>query len=178
MRLCVGKPNALRGHPRAAAASAWIFRAGAIERKSAVLPAAEWEEQDTLEPESYYQELREVFSRNLPRYFNGQERIGMSLTGGLDTRMIMAWQKPAAGSLPCYTFGGTFRDCQDVHHRAASGRVCGQSHEVIRAGDEFLSRFPHYAERDGVPYRRMRRCKPLACSLRRMRRPARLLRCG
>ncbi len=38
----------------------------------------------------------------------------MSLTGGLDTRMIMAWHKAAPGSLPCYTFGGKYRECRDV----------------------------------------------------------------
>ena len=30
-------------------------------------------------------------------------------TGGLDTRMIMAWPARARFT-PCYTFGGTFRD--------------------------------------------------------------------
>lgn len=129
------------------AASAWTFRAGAMERKSAYFQPREWEEQPPLDPESYYQEVREVFSRNLPRYFNGQERVAVSLTGGLDTRMIMAWQKPPAGSLPCYTFGGTFRDCRDVLIARKVARVCRQSHEVIRAGDDFLSRFPYYAER-------------------------------
>ena len=38
----------------------------------------------------------------------------MSLTGGLDTRMIMACRKPDPGSLPCYTFGSMFRENQDV----------------------------------------------------------------
>jgi asparagine synthase (glutamine-hydrolysing) len=128
-------------------ASAWIFHAGEVERKSTYFQPSEWEEQSPLNPEAYYQEVREVFSRNLPRYFNGQERVGMSLTGGLDTRMIMAWQKPPVGSLPCYTFGGTFRDCRDVTIARRVARACGQPHEVIRAGYEFLSRFPHYAER-------------------------------
>ena len=67
-----------------------------------------------LEPEAYYQQLREVFSRNLPRYFDGGQRVGLSLTAGLDTRMIMAWHKPPQGSLPCYSFGGIFRESQDV----------------------------------------------------------------
>ena len=64
-------------------ASAWVFRNGSLERKSSYFHPREWEEQETLDPESYYRELREVFSRNLPRYFNGHERIAMSLTGGL-----------------------------------------------------------------------------------------------
>ena len=128
-------------------ASAWIFRAGAIEQRNEYFQPREWEQQVPLDPETYYQELREAFSRNLPRYFNGHERIGVSLTGGLDTRMIMAWHKPPAGSLPCYTFGGLFRDCQDVIVARRVAHACGQSHEVIPVAEEFLSRFPHYAER-------------------------------
>jgi asparagine synthase (glutamine-hydrolysing) len=71
----------------------------------------------------------------------------MSLTGGLDTRMIMAWHKASPGSLPCYTFGGMFRDCQDVIVARQVAGVYQQPHEVIPVGDEFLCRFPHYAER-------------------------------
>ena len=70
----------------------------------------------------------------------------MSLTGGLDTRMIMAWQKRPAGSLPCYTFGGMLRDCQDVTVARRVARACQQPHEVIRVGEDFLSRFPYYAQ--------------------------------
>jgi asparagine synthase (glutamine-hydrolysing) len=128
-------------------ASAWVFRNASIERKGAYFDPKEWEEQTALEPEAYYQELREVFSRTLPRYFDGPEKLGMSLTGGLDTRMIMAWHKSAQGDLPCYSFGGMFRDCEDVLLARQVARVCGQSHEVIEIGKEFLSRFPHYAER-------------------------------
>src|ERR1035441_71770 len=128
-------------------ASAWVFRQGAVERKSSYFQPREWEEQAPMEAEAYYQELKTVFSKNLPRYFSGPERIGMSLTGGLDTRMIMAWQKFPSRSLPCYSFGSMFRDCQDVAVARKVAEVCGQSHEVIEVGEDFLSRFPHYAER-------------------------------
>src|SRR5258708_7082722 len=128
-------------------ASAWVFRDGSIEQKNTYFQPREWEDQTPLEPERYYQELRDVFSRNLSRYFNGQERVGMTLTGGLDTRVIVALHKPSPGTLPCYTFGGAFRDCQDVQVARRVARACGQSHEVITVADEFLSRFSHYAER-------------------------------
>ena len=128
-------------------ASKWVFRNGSIEQKGTYFQPREWEEQEPLEPEKYYQEIREVFTRNLPRYFESSERIGMSLTGGLDTRMIMAWQKPVPGSLPCYTFGGTYRDCGDVIVARKVARACGQAHEVIQVGEDFLSRFHRYAER-------------------------------
>ena len=128
-------------------ASLWSFQNGSIERKGSYFQPKEWEEQTPLEPEAYYQELREVFSRNLPRYFNGHRRIGMSLTGGLDTRMIMAWWKAPPKSLPCYTFGGTYRDCQDVIIARRVAHVCRQPYQVIPVGDEFLSNFAKYAER-------------------------------
>lgn len=128
-------------------ASAWSFCRGSIERKSSYFDPREWEEQTPLGPEAYYHELRQVFARNLPRYFNGRQRVGMSLTGGLDTRMIMAWWKPPLGSLPCYTFGGPYRDCEDVTIARRVAKLCQQPFQVIRVGDDFLSKFAHYAER-------------------------------
>ncbi len=127
-------------------ASAWVFRNSLIERKNYFQPT-EWEEQPPLEPEPFYQQLLEVLSQNLPRYFNGHERVGMTLTGGLDTRVVMALRKPTAGSLPCYTFGGMFRECQDVQIARVVAKTCQQSHEVITVGNDFLSYFPQYAER-------------------------------
>jgi asparagine synthase (glutamine-hydrolysing) len=128
-------------------ASAWLFRDGSLQQKKTYFQPQEWENQEPLEPEAYYQALRATFSRNLPRYFNGRERIGMSLTGGLDTRMIMSWHQSPPGSLPCYSFGGAFRDCEDVQLARKIAGACGQPFEVIEVGDEFLSRFPYYAER-------------------------------
>jgi len=127
--------------------AAWAFQNGTLDRKGTYFEPSEWENQGALEPEAYYRQLQEVFSRNLPRYFNGRERVGVSLTGGLDTRMIMAWWKPQPGSLPCYTFGGPYRDCQDVIIARRIARICGQPYQAIPVGDEFLSRFASYAER-------------------------------
>jgi asparagine synthase (glutamine-hydrolysing) len=128
-------------------ASAWTFQNGALQGRRTYFQSKDWEDQTPLEPEHYYQEFRTIFSRNLPRYFQAQEPIGVSLTGGLDTRMVMAWQKSPPGSLPCYTFGGMFRDCMDVTLARQVADSCRQPHRIIPVGEEFLSRFPHYAER-------------------------------
>lgn len=127
--------------------SVWTLAGGAVTKKAVYFDPSEWEQQAPLDPESYYQELRQVFSRNLPRYFKGRERIGLSLTGGLDTRMIMAWWKVQPGSIPCYTFRGIFRDCQDVIIARRVAQFCQQPHQEILLGKEFLSQFAHYAER-------------------------------
>jgi asparagine synthase (glutamine-hydrolysing) len=128
-------------------ASKWTFRDGAIEARRTYFEPRQWEQLPALDPESYYRELREVFSRNLPRYFNGNEETAVALTGGLDTRAIMAWHKAAPGSLPCYTFGGMLRESQDVRLARRIAQECGQPYQVITVGDEFLSEFPRYAER-------------------------------
>lgn len=128
-------------------ASAWKFRDASLDKKKAYFATAEWENQTPLEPEAYYQQLRAAFSEILPRYFDGPERIGMSLTGGLDTRMIMAWHQATPGTLDCYSFGGMFRECEDVRLARKIASACGQTFEVIHVGDEFLSRFSHYAEK-------------------------------
>ncbi len=127
-------------------ASAWVFRNGSLAQKSTYFHPKEWEDQEPLDSESYYRELQSTFTRNLPRYFAGHEPIGMSLTGGLDTRMILACREPARGSLPCYTFGSMFRENQDVRVARRVAESCGQKFQVLTAGREFLSQFPHYAE--------------------------------
>lgn len=129
------------------AGSAWTFQNAALQSRGKYFEPSEWENQGPLEPEAYYSQLRAVFSKNLPRYFGGKEQVGISLTGGLDTRMIMAWSKAAPQTLPSYTFGGPFRECQDVVIARKVAKVCQQPYQVIPIGDNFLSRFAHYAER-------------------------------
>lgn len=127
--------------------SAWEFAGGKLSEKDSYFQPAEWEKCERLDPEAYYQELKNVFSRTLPRYFQGSRPVGVSLTGGLDTRMIMAWHKAAPGAMPCYSFGGPFRECEDVILARRIAKICGQPHEVIPVGDDFLSQFERYAER-------------------------------
>ena len=127
--------------------SAWLFRNGALAQRASYFHPSEWEQQEPLDRETYYVKLRDAFVNRLPRYFNGRERVAVSLTGGLDTRIIMAWRKAQPGSLPCYTFGSMYRDNEDVKLARRVARICGQSHQVITTGKEFLLRFPHYAAR-------------------------------
>ena len=128
-------------------ASRWTFRNGMLESKGRYFLASEWENQETLDSDTYYEKLRGAFTKCLPRYFEGPGRVGISLTGGLDTRMIMAWSRLADRSVPTYTFGGPFRECHDVRIAREVAEVARQSYQVIDVGDDYLSRFGHYAER-------------------------------
>jgi asparagine synthase (glutamine-hydrolysing) len=128
-------------------ASAWIFRDAKLHRKSTYFERTKWEEQTPLEPGPYYEEVRDTFAQNLPRYFSSPQNIGMSLTGGLDTRMILAWRKPPPHSLSCYTFASNYRECHDVRIARQVAQICQQEHQSIRVDHDFVSRFDHYAER-------------------------------
>lgn len=129
------------------AASRWTFRNGALKHKDTYFNPKEWEEQAPLDAESYYQGLRESLIKTLPSYFEGPQRTAVALTGGMDTRVILAQYRPTAGTLPTYTFGSMFRDCRDVQIAREVADACGQTHKVITVGNEFLSNFPDYAER-------------------------------
>lgn len=128
-------------------ASVWEFENGALVKRGRYFDPREWEEQEPLDGESYHRAFQEAFTRALPKYFSGDEQVAMSLTGGLDTRMIMACVKAAPKTLPCYTFGSSLRDIQDVVVAREVARACGQSHQTIPVGEEFLSRASHYAVR-------------------------------
>ena len=126
--------------------AAWSFSRGGPVRKEAYFKKESWEELPPLDSSSYYERLKETWARILPRYFRG-ERVGLSLTGGVDSRMILAWAPRHSGTLPCYTFGGRYRDCADVKISRQIAGICGQPHQTIPVDREFLSSFPALAER-------------------------------
>lgn len=127
--------------------SVLTFRNGAVTERRTYFDRKEWENQGELGSEEFYQALHISFERALPRYFSGNQGIAMSLTGGLDTRMILAGRKPAAGSLPCYTFGSMFREHQDARVARRLAEHCSQKFDLLVAGPEFLGKFSSYAER-------------------------------
>jgi asparagine synthase (glutamine-hydrolysing) len=71
----------------------------------------------------------------------------MSLTGGLDGRLVMAWAQRPPGALPCYSFGGPVRDGVDAVLARRIAWACGQTHETLHVGDAFLREFEGLAAR-------------------------------
>ena len=127
--------------------SRWTFRGGDVPRKEVYFRTVELERSPILGPEPFYREFRDTFVRILPRYFDAAEAIGMSLTGGVDTRMIMACADPEFGQLPCYTFCSMYRESADVRVARVVAQACRQPHRIIRLDGNFLARFPELAEK-------------------------------
>ncbi len=129
------------------AASAWAFENAQLTNTTTYFEPRQWEDQTPLSSEPFYEELRSVVTSALPKYFSGNEQMGIAMTGGLDTRVILALHPPAPGSLPSYTFGGPFRESRDVLVGRKIAGICQQPHQVIEVSNEFLAGFPKLAER-------------------------------
>ncbi|HAP42432.1 MAG TPA: hypothetical protein DCQ94_22170 [Nitrospira sp.] len=127
--------------------SHWTFAGQHDIKKDRYFSPESWERQPVLSGAEYYQELKETFARILPRYLLGRNRVAMSLTGGLDGRMIMAYAKAAPGALPCYSFGGLYRDCCDVRIARQVAKLSRQSHQTIPVDTQFFGEFPSLAEK-------------------------------
>ena len=128
-------------------ASAWTFKQGKLASRYRYFDPATWETQSWLEDGFFYEELRKTFREILPRYFRSEKNIGISLTGGLDTRMILTNVDLPKGKYPCYTFNSIYRDCNDVKVARRVAAECGQEHHTIELGKEFLNNFSEYAEK-------------------------------
>jgi asparagine synthase (glutamine-hydrolysing) len=127
--------------------SAWLFKHGTITDKKRYFDKTVWENQPPIDGETYFNKLKKTFSRILPKYFKPLGSVAMSLTGGLDTRMIMACQSNDQDSLPCYTFGGIYRESLDVKIARKVASACGQRHVSLNLDGTFLKIFPELAEK-------------------------------
>ena len=69
-------------------------------------------------------------------------RVAVSLTGGLDSRIVMAGLDAAPDAVPCYTFGSMYRDTFDVSVARHVAALCRQPHRVLTLDRDFLSDLP------------------------------------
>src|SRR4029077_13673958 len=63
---------------------------------------ATWEALPALDEREFEAQFRETFLRTLPGYFTSDVPVGISITGGLDTRMIVACMPDVAPAPICY----------------------------------------------------------------------------
>lgn len=104
---------------------------------------------EQLQPASGH-EFLDAFSTGLRSAVNTATRqtpsVGVSLTGGLDSRMIMASLDAAPGSVPCYTFGSMYRTTGDVAIGREVAACCGQPHRVLELGADFVRAVPQHLD--------------------------------
>ncbi len=126
-------------------ASAWVIAEDGTLLERTWFQPPEWETLPRLTAEAYARELETRLPAVLGRYLQGDRPLAMSLTGGLDGRMLMAWAQLSPGQLPCYTFNGPYRECADARLARRVAAACGQSHRILPMDAGFFDAFPALA---------------------------------
>lgn len=117
------------------------FTKGRPPRTSKYLDCSTLESFDSVREEGYFlEEFCEKLKALVRMYSRLPIRAAASLTGGLDSRMIMACLAPDH-RIPCYTFGSMYRETYDVKIARKVARHCGQTHQIIVLGEDFLAEF-------------------------------------
>ena len=127
-------------------ASLWSFKHGTFKKRTYFSPHS-WESQPALSVREFSVNFEDTFKRVVRRYYNSESSLGISLTAGLDSRMILAC-RPALAALPiCYTFSG--RDGYTLDDRLAErvANAAGLRHYLLRLGSDFFLDFPSHADR-------------------------------
>ena len=126
--------------------SVWTFD-GSVTRKRRYFHARQWESQPTLSPGEFEAEFQKCFVRAQSRQLASESPLGISLTGGLDTRMIMACLPSVPASSVCYTFAGPTGETVDAQVAARVAESCGLDYRLLRIGSDFFSDFARHADR-------------------------------
>lgn len=123
--------------------SLWVFDENSAQKGCYYEPTQTVSEASRT-AEDFVEELTSTFERVLPRYLSG-ETVAIALTGGLDTRLIMACLPSDCAHLSTFTFGGMHGDTMDVRLARKVSALCGLPHETVRLGSDFLSDYAQHA---------------------------------
>ena len=136
------------GLSRLPPASVWEFSPrNSTPRKWTYFSPKDWQTNPSLTSQAVQKDFLEIFTRILPAYSVAPGGCALSLTGGWDTRMILAAKEFQPGALPCYTFAGFSGDTVDVRQARKVADSVGQAYSIVRFQGDFLEKFPEHAEK-------------------------------
>jgi asparagine synthase (glutamine-hydrolysing) len=141
-----GRQTLFRGVELLPGGTQWTLENGLCRKEQYFSPSS-WEAQPALTEEAFTEAFAETFERVLARYVGDGSRLGISLTGGLDTRIIMSCLPPTPAAPVCYTFSGEGDRLLDERIAARVAAACRLPHHVLRVGANFLASYPALVDR-------------------------------
>ncbi len=142
----MGWRSLFRGVQLLPGGSLWKFE-GSGNRKGKYFSPTDWENQPVLSAEAYEAQFQATFRKILPRYFEATEPVGMALTGGFDTRMILSCRSELDAPPVCYTFAGVKKQTLDDKIAAQVAAACGLNHQLLRLENNFFTDFAEQVDR-------------------------------
>ncbi len=133
--------------------SIWKYKDGELAKRQYFSPptcgqnlaGGKWE---------FAEEVRQLFDKIVPRYAAGGD-VALSLTGGWDTRALISTLHKLGCPVPCFTFGGAYRDSMDVTLAAKIAASLDLRFTKMYLEQDFFRDFATYASKaifmsDGV----------------------------
>jgi asparagine synthase (glutamine-hydrolysing) len=127
-------------------ASLWSFDGQSVKKRS-YFDFKEWEQQEALPPDDFYEKFACTMNQVVPAYAGNVNQVALSLTAGLDTRVVMASLHMRDRSFPCYTFGGILGETFDIAIGRKLAAVYHQPYQTIKLNGDFFKSFADLAER-------------------------------
>lgn len=144
---CHGTQTLFRGINRLNGASLWVFDAGGADSCETYFSPSEWEGLDMLPEEEFETAFVETSRSVFPAYLNAESEVGFSITGGFDTRMILAALSQEERQLACYTYGASSGDTRDVRIGRKIADSLSLRHQTLRLDDQFIQGYQSYLDR-------------------------------
>lgn len=85
------------------------------------------------------EEVAEQFTKAVQIRLGSLDKVGISLSGGLDSRAILAGMQNKAKGIHSYTLG--LPGCQDEKLSAIMAEIAGTSHSFLEIGPKYLGEF-------------------------------------
>jgi asparagine synthase (glutamine-hydrolysing) len=127
--------------------SLWSFDDQRGLKKRRYFDFKEWEQQDALQPDEFYERFALTMNRVVPTYARDNKKVALSLTAGMDTRAVMASLDLRDRSFPCYTFGGTCGETFDIAIARKLAAIYNQPYQAIKIDRDFFNDFAGLAEK-------------------------------
>ncbi len=123
-----------------------VWEGGTGLRRGRYFDVREWEEQGELTETAFEEEFVETARAVLPMYAESSQRVGISITGGLDTRMLMACLPQAAKPI-CHTYAALSGETLDVSVGRRVAHSLGLEHHTLRISKEFVTNLASHIDR-------------------------------
>lgn len=123
----------------------WVSERGRVDRKTFFDPSR-LEGQPSLGVEEFFDRFSTTFNQAVRRRAEG-DKIGLALTGGLDSRFIMSCLPRDYDNVSAFSYASMYRDTTDVCLAREVSQACNIPHHTLRLEKDFLSNYYGHAAR-------------------------------
>jgi asparagine synthase (glutamine-hydrolysing) len=142
----IGSRSLFEGIEIIAGGTALIFGLSRNVVRTRYFDRSEWEQLPTLSTHRFVEEFTNSLEHAVKDSVERPPNAAMSLTGGLDSRLIVACANAGPGKLPCYTFASMYRPTMDVSVARVVAAECRQLHHALTLDEPFLIEAREYLD--------------------------------